>query len=78
MKELKNKSVITRKFHRCEWCGEVIAAGERAQYRALIFEGEFVHGWQHIECYVAMDNSDPDLVREGWSEGENLRGKILE
>ena len=78
MSELQSKAVLTRKPHQCEWCGDVIAAGKHAQYRVLIFLGEFIHGWQHSECFTAMNKSNPDWLAEGWTEGENLRGKAME
>lgn len=73
---MKNKAVVTRKSHRCEWCDEVICAGEPAQYRVYICDGEFCHGWQHPECYQAMLKTDRNILTNGWLPGSFKRGKV--
>jgi len=73
--ELKNKKVIVRKKQFCEWCDEEIKAGDPAQYRAYIFDGDFISAWQHPECYAAMNRSDRHAPEEGWLRGDNLRGE---
>lgn len=71
---LKDKEVTTRKRHRCEWCGELIESGERAQYRVYIFEG-FTTGYMHLECREAMDDyPDKRDLADGWMEGDFKRG----
>ena len=72
--ELHNKTVITRKKHRCGWCGELINISDQAQYRAYVFDGDFISEWQHPECHAAMKESDPLVSADGWEEGENERG----
>ena len=75
--ELQTHEVTTRKIHKCEWCGETINVGERAQYRAYIFDGNFTSVWQHPECYTAMSESDWLLLAEGWERGEFERGSMI-
>ena len=74
MSELQCKEVTTRKPHYCEWCAETIPSGDRAQYRAYVFDGEFCSGWQHPECFEAMEKSDPFYISEGWMPGDVTRG----
>ncbi len=73
---LKDKIVKVRKQRRCEWCGERIEEGEQARYRAYRFDGEFQTGYQHLECYAAMCQSDFDDW--GFEQCQQLRGKTLE
>ena len=75
---LKSKDVMVRKAHRCEWCGEAINVGEPAHYRAYKLEGDFNHGWMHLECNSAMLTAPADLVTEGWFPGEFKRGTVEE
>lgn len=78
MNELHSNQVITRRSHQCEWCEQIINTGDKAQSRAYIFDGEFTFGWQHPECFGAMEKSDSVLLVEGWSPGECERGVPLE
>lgn len=76
--ELTNKTVTCRKAHRCEWCGEDIAKGDRAQYRSGVHEGEMYHGHQHPECYSAMMRSEYDDFDDGgFNPMEQKRGKTM-
>ena len=73
--ELQNREVTCRKNHSCEWCAQPIKAGEKAQYRAYVFDGEFTTGWQHPECYEAMcDHPHQWELAEGWTPGDYRRG----
>jgi len=75
--ELKSKDVRCRKPHRCEWCDERINAGEPAHYRAYKFEGDFMYGHSHPECWEAMGEllSSPYWNAEDtWTPGDWLRG----
>jgi hypothetical protein len=74
MSDLQSKQVNTRKHHRCEWCDELIRVGSKAQYRAYIFDGEFISSWQHPECFESMGISDPLVLADGWMAGDNERG----
>jgi hypothetical protein len=75
MTDLQNKPVKTRKNHWCEWCGERIDSGQQAQYRAYVFDGDFISSWQHPECFAAMNVSDRMELAEGWEFGGFERGK---
>ena len=72
---LKNKEVSARKPHVCEWCGEKIDIGERTQYRVYVFQGDFVTGYQHTECYEAMLGADYRDLEDGFEFGFFKRGK---
>ena len=72
--ELKNKEVICAKMHVCGWCGEWIDIGEKAQYRVYKWEGDFVDGHEHPECYQAMLTLDYRDAQEGWMPGDYKRG----
>lgn len=73
---LKEKLVITRKPHRCAWCGEKIDAGENAQYRAFIWEGDFGTDYMHPECYEALCKSED--TDDGFEAFNQLRGKTIQ
>lgn len=62
--ELSDRDVIVRKSHKCVWCGESIARGEKAHYRVYIFDG-FTADYYHPECYKAMCTY-PGI---GWDDG---------
>ncbi|CAB3850014.1 hypothetical protein [Achromobacter animicus] len=74
-RELSNKEVQTRKPHSCGWCAERIEAGERAQARSYISEGEITSERMHPECYVAMETYRPQSdLWDGWTPGQFQRG----
>jgi len=75
MTDLSTKSVICRKPHVCEWCGEKINLSEPAISRAYVWEGEFNSSWQHPECHTAMNNSPESL--EGFELGDQCRGLTM-
>jgi hypothetical protein len=75
MYSLQDKTVTTRHDHSCEWCGENIEAGSKAQYRAYVFEGVFCSGHQHLECYEAMTGADWRDLEDGFVAGDFKRGK---
>lgn len=72
--ELKNKTVKTKKAHRCAWCAEQIDKGNHAVYRVYTYEGDFAYDYMHPECNNAMHrlSADKDLF---WTPGEFKRGK---
>jgi len=74
LKDILVKAI--RKNRRCDWCNEWIEQGSAARYRVLVFDGEFLADYQHIECYEAMCASDMDDW--GYTPGEQDRGKTLE
>lgn len=73
--EFENKEVTCRKPHACEWCATQIQSGERAQYRAYHFDGNFQAGHMHPECHRAMRQSPADDIDDGWSPGDFERGQ---
>lgn len=75
--ELRCNHVKARKHHTCEWCGTAIQRGEKCMYRAYKFEGDFNHGWMHLECEHAMNKSPWDEVSEGFISGEQGRGCLI-
>jgi hypothetical protein len=74
---ISTKPVKVRKPHRCEWCAGGINKGEPAQARAYVFDGEFVSGHMHPDCYEAMNNSSREVVSEGWMAGDFERGQVV-
>lgn len=77
--ELHSKKVRTRKMHRCEWCGEMIAEGDVADYRAYKYEGDFNTDYMHEECTSGMRHSmlNKDLRDFGFEPGAQFRGGLL-
>lgn len=77
--DLQNRTITaTRKVHMCEWCSNPIPKGEKAEYRAYIFEGDFNSSYQHPECFEAMENSDPSVLALGWIPGDYHRGEAVQ
>jgi len=70
MDSLQDKKVICRKNHQCGWCGETIKSGDKAQYRAYVYNGDFVSEWEHPECYQEMCTSDRIDLENGWTPGD--------
>jgi hypothetical protein len=63
-----------RKPHQCEWCGEPIRLGYCAMKRDYRFDGQWVHEWQHLACYRAMDEVQPDEFELGtYYKGSTVR-----
>ena len=71
--EIRQKTIVCRKQHRCAWCGEHIKIAETAIYRAYTFDG-FQWDWMHSECYQAMGETPHDDVDEGFLPGNYKRG----
>ena len=80
--EIQSKEVTKRKKStRCMWCGEKIEIGDRANYRAYIFDG-FQTEYNHPECFEAMGNLMHDVSRDdyydycqdGWEPMSWFRG----
>ncbi len=86
---LKNKTMVARKRHMCEWCGKHIEPGESYDYEAQIFDGDFVTLKAHTSCnrlihalWNAGDYNDDegiapyefkDIVREEWREAHGTQ-----
>jgi hypothetical protein len=47
---LKNKTMIARKRHKCEWCGKHIEPGDTYHYTVQISEGSFITLKAHPSC----------------------------
>jgi hypothetical protein len=47
---LSESTPVARKAHRCIWCGERIAVGERYTHERSIYDGEFQNHHWHPEC----------------------------
>ena len=75
--ELQNKMVRCRKPHRCTWCGEWMFPGERAVYRAGVYDGDFFSEHWHNECLDAMMRSDLGYDNEFYPF-DQLRGRTFE
>lgn len=70
--ELSSKTVKCRKPHRCVWCGELIEAGQYAQYTVGVCDNDFQTDYMHPECVVALPFADLD--DDFFSAGEFARG----
>ena len=53
-REIESKEVKLRKPCFCNWCGEKMLVGDKAQSRAYVFEGDFNRDKVHPECFKAM------------------------
>jgi hypothetical protein len=60
-----------RKPHRCEWCGESIAQGEKHAHFVGKWDGEFQDWRMHSECYDVA--SEGDELDEGFMPYEHER-----
>ena len=69
MEILKNKSVIAKKAHRCDFCGGKIEAGEHYQYQFTTDGGDTNGCYLHSKCYTAIQRA---FEIEGISEVENM------
>ena len=67
-----------RKGHRCIWCGEQIAIGEKYVARAYRFEGYFCRDALHLECEDAMMQADQRDIEDGFPEYHFKRGQIID
>ena len=72
--ELTNKTVTCRKNHKCDWCGQSIEKGEKAQYRSGVFYGDFYSGHLHLECHSALCRSAELGVDDCYMPYEQKRG----
>lgn len=74
MDKLGERTVTTRKPHRCAWCPEPIEAHQQAVTRAYIWEGDFHHEYLHPECFEAMEASD---IEDGFDLQSQKRGQAI-
>ena len=75
--DLTSKQVKCRKSHRCDWCGEIIKAGNVAHYRSGVHDGEFFSSYMHMECWDALGRSDLGCDDEFYPMDQK-RGKTFE
>ena len=61
---IKQKDVVARKQHTCDWCNGTIEKGETYHYQAFKFDGEFCEWHSHLACSrvasAIWDYVDPD------------------
>lgn len=74
--EIRHKIIYPRKDHRCEWCAEKIEAKIKCHYRVYVFDGEFMSGWMHNECFEAMGTMACSDLEQGWKVGDFKRGSV--
>ncbi len=77
--ELSNKPVTKTKIdHRCEWCDQLIKAGEKAQYRSYVYYGEMHSAWKHPECAkacaIVAHEERLSFIPFEWNPGDYERG----
>ena len=78
-RELSAKVVTVRKRHMCGWCAHPIQAGEQANFRSYVFDGDMQSDWMHPECHHSMTTyPDQDELRDGWMPGTFERGSVWE
>jgi len=77
---LTDKTVTCRKRHRCEWCPEMIEAGEKARYRSYTVYGEdgIQSGHMHMDCHEVFSGLDwDDLPRPEFALSSFQRGTCI-
>ncbi len=68
---LIDKRVLTRKDHKCSWCGELIPKGTSVRFLSGIFDDSFFSSRMHDECDAACSRSE---VEDGYAPYDNQRG----
>lgn len=63
-----------RKWHRCDWCGELIDKGCSYVRWGWFNSGDAATVKVHPACYDAIQECDPQDVNGGWTAGSNPRG----
>ena len=67
------KTIVTRKDHRCAWCGEIIPKGSTVPFCEGRFEDNFFRWRMHPECNDALNREDL-MMDEGFCSYEHKRG----
>ncbi len=63
-----------RKNRICEWCNHPIGINRCFQV-AQVFDGDFHSFYMHSECRVAFEETDNEILDDGWIRGDFERGK---
>ena len=48
---LRDRNVVARKMHNCDWCGGWIKTGEEYHYYVGVHDGYFQATHMHKDCY---------------------------
>jgi hypothetical protein len=64
----------TRRFHRCNWCGQQIEPRNKAFYFAGKWD-DFADGYMHMECYHAYKHIDWREMQDGYEPESYGRGR---
>ena len=84
--EISESYPNARKKYLCDWCNELIEINEKHYQCVYKYIGEIAFkrmylecgkaiGKMHIECEKAMNQSEQDLLKEGWTPGDMKRGE---
>jgi hypothetical protein len=52
------KVVTARKPHRCIWCAQIIAIGDKYTHEKSIYDGNFQNHHWHGECLKSANNDN--------------------
>ena len=63
-----SREVVTRKWHRCEWCYGWIPKGEKCVYASGHFDGSMYSYHTHAECWKELCAA-PDIGLDGFMPG---------
>lgn len=73
MSFFRKSEPVSKRDRGCQWCGELIPAGERHAYVAgVCYDGDFGAYRMHSECQAAAESMPSN---EEWSAFEQVRGK---
>ena len=78
---ISESTPVARKNYRCDWCGEMIVAGDKHYASRGKFEGELQFSRLHSECKLALNRlhaADPYSVIDGYEFHGFERGTVYE
>lgn len=70
---LESTTPTAAKAHKCIWCGEQIAKGERYDRNKMIYDGDFHDNKFHLECGRASQQLD---AGDEFTPYSNPRGSL--
>ncbi len=73
----ETKTSISRKEHKCDWCGEQILIGEKNVNWSSKDDGEWTYCRVHVECSDAIEREDFGS-NDFWSFYEGHRGMTMD